>query len=96
MKGNYWDTFAKFNLDYDKRNQKYKTSKGFRSFYNLDMPIYSDTNTLTNNFNSILPDYEHQILSTISVDNSLDNLMHCLNDLKMNDFQQIDQNFNIK
>ena len=50
MKGNYWDTFAKFNLDYDKRNQKYKTSKGFRSFYNLDMPIYSDTNTLTNNF----------------------------------------------
>ena len=50
MKGNYWDTFAKFNLDYDKRNQKYKTSKGFRSFYNLDLPIYSDTNTLTNNF----------------------------------------------
>ena len=48
--GNYWDTFLKMNLDYDKRNQKFKTTKGFRSFYNIDMPIISDTNTLTNSY----------------------------------------------
>ena len=27
--GNYWDTFLKFNFDYDKRNQKFKTTDGF-------------------------------------------------------------------
>ena len=48
--GNYWDTFLKINLDYDKRNQKFKTTNGFRSFYNIDLPIVSDTNTLTNSY----------------------------------------------
>ena len=33
--GNYWDTFLNIDLDYDKRNQKYKTSDGFRSFYSI-------------------------------------------------------------
>ena len=51
MEGTYWDTFVKLNLDYDKRNQKFKASKGFRSFYNLDLPIISDTSTLTNSYN---------------------------------------------
>ncbi len=51
MDGSYWDTFVQLNLDYDKRNQKYKASKGFRSYYNLDLPIISDTNTLTNSYN---------------------------------------------
>jgi outer membrane protein insertion porin family len=48
--GNYFDTFLKFNFDYDKRNQKYKTSDGFRSNYSLSLPIISDTNTLTNRY----------------------------------------------
>ena len=50
MEGNYLDTYAKIKIDYDKRNQKYKTSKGFRSYYNVDMPIISETNTLTNTY----------------------------------------------
>ncbi len=49
--GNYFDTFLKFNFDYDKRNQKFKTSDGFRSNYNINVPIISDTNTLTNKYN---------------------------------------------
>ena len=49
--GNYFDTFLKFNFDYDKRNQKFKTSDGFRSNYNINVPIISDTNTLTNTYN---------------------------------------------
>tara|TARA_B100001093_G_scaffold267623_1_gene255944 strand:+ start:1513 stop:3756 length:2244 start_codon:yes stop_codon:yes gene_type:complete len=48
--GNYFDTFLKFNFDYDKRNQKFKTSDGFRSNYSLNVPIISDTNTLTNKY----------------------------------------------
>ena len=38
-------------FDYDKRNQKFQTNDGFRSFYSIDMPIVSDTNTLTNFYN---------------------------------------------
>ena len=49
--GNYFDTFFKFNFDYDKRNQKFKTSDGFRSNYSINVPIISDTNTLTNKYN---------------------------------------------
>ena len=48
--GNYFDTFIKLDFDYDKRNQRYQTSDGFRSRYYLDLPIISETNTLTNSF----------------------------------------------
>jgi len=51
QEGNYLDTFINLNFNYDKRNQKFKTSDGFRSFYGIDVPIVSETNTLTNTFN---------------------------------------------
>tara|TARA_B110000003_G_scaffold140681_1_gene142268 strand:- start:818 stop:3058 length:2241 start_codon:yes stop_codon:yes gene_type:complete len=51
QEGDYFDSFAKFYFDYDKRNQKFKTSSGFRSNYTLDLPIISKTNTLTNTYN---------------------------------------------
>ena len=48
--GNYWDTFLRFDFDHDKRNQKFQTSEGYRSYYSLDLPLISDTNTLVNSF----------------------------------------------
>jgi outer membrane protein insertion porin family len=51
QEGNYWDSFIKFNMNYDKRNQKFQTSSGFKSYYSLDMPIVSDTNTIKNYYN---------------------------------------------
>ena len=50
QQGNYLDTFIKFNFDYDKRNQKFKTTDGFRSYYSVNVPLISDTNTLTNSY----------------------------------------------
>ena len=50
MEGSYWDTFLRFNFNHDKRNQKFQTSDGFRSAYSLDLPIISDTNTVTNTY----------------------------------------------
>ena len=46
--GNYWDSFLILDFNYDKRNQKFQTSSGFRSFYSIDVPLVSDTNTLKN------------------------------------------------
>jgi len=51
QEGNYWDSFIKLNMNYDKRNQKFQTSSGFKSFYSLDLPIISDTNTIKNYYN---------------------------------------------
>ena len=48
--GDYWDTFLKLNFDNDKRNQKFQTSDGYRSFYAIDIPLVSDTNTLVNSY----------------------------------------------
>ena len=50
LDGNYFDTFLRFNFDYDKRNQYFQTSDGFRSRYYLDLPVISETNTLTNTY----------------------------------------------
>ena len=51
QEGNYWDSFINLNLNYDKRNQKFQTSSGFKSFYSLNMPVVSDTNTMKNYYN---------------------------------------------
>jgi outer membrane protein insertion porin family len=51
QEGNYWDSFINLDFNYDKRNQKFQTSSGFRSFYSLDLPVISDTNTLKNYYN---------------------------------------------
>ena len=48
--GNYFDQFIKIDFDYDKRNQKFQTSDGFRSYYSLDIPLISETYTLTNSY----------------------------------------------
>ena len=48
QEGDYWDTFLKFSSDYDKRNQKFKPSDGFRTNYSIDIPVVSENNTLTN------------------------------------------------
>ena len=50
QEGDYWDSFLNFNFDLDKRNQKFKTSSGYRSSYGIDLPIVSDSNTLTNRY----------------------------------------------
>ena len=50
QEGNYWDSFINLNFDYDTRNQKFQTTDGFRSQYFIDMPILSETATLTNTY----------------------------------------------
>ena len=51
QEGNYWDSFIKVDVNYDKRNQKFQPNSGFKSFYSLDLPIISDTNTIKNYYN---------------------------------------------
>ncbi len=48
--GSYWDTFTSISLDLDKRNQKFKTSDGYRSSFTTDIPLITKTNTFTNTY----------------------------------------------
>ena len=48
QEGDYFDNFLNLNFDYDKRNQKFQTSDGFRNFLSVNVPLISETNTLTN------------------------------------------------
>ena len=50
QKGNYFDAFVKFDFFYDKRNQKFRPTDGFYSKYDLDVPLISDNNTLSNSY----------------------------------------------
>jgi outer membrane protein insertion porin family len=48
QEGSYFDSFFNQTFSYDKRNQRYKTTDGFISRFTQNIPIISDTYTLTN------------------------------------------------
>ena len=46
--GNYFDIFTNLNFVYDKRDLKFQTTDGTLSRYSVDLPLLSDSNTLSN------------------------------------------------
>ena len=54
QEGSFFDTFFNHTLSYDKRNQRYKTSNGYISRFTQNIPLISESYTLTNT-------YDHKI-----------------------------------
>jgi outer membrane protein insertion porin family len=50
QQGSYFDTFFNHTLSYDKRNQRYKTSDGYISRLTQNIPLISESYTLTNSY----------------------------------------------
>ena len=78
QEGNYWDTFLKLRFNYDKRNQRFRPNDGFLSDLTLDLPLISDSNTLTNSYTyKVYTDlYENNVTSMsfyVEAANSLTN-----------------------
>ena len=48
QEGSYFDTFFNQTITYDKRNQKFKTSEGYISRFTQNIPLVSESYTLTN------------------------------------------------
>jgi outer membrane protein insertion porin family len=48
QEGSYFDTFFNQTFSYDKRNQKFKTSDGYISRFTQNLPLISESYTLTN------------------------------------------------
>ena len=67
--GDYFDSFINLNLNYDKRNQKFKTSNGFISSFESGIPIISKKNyTFSNSYNfKIFKEFYENNISTFSI-----------------------------
>ena len=50
QEGSYFDTFFNHAFTYDKRNQKYKSSDGYISRFRQNIPLISESYTLTNSY----------------------------------------------
>jgi len=50
QEGSYFDTFFNHTFSYDKRDQRYKTSDGFISRFTQNIPLISESYTLTNSY----------------------------------------------
>ncbi len=62
QEGDYWDTFLNINLNYDKRNQRFKATDGFLSNYYVKMPVISTNYSLTTG-------YDYKIFSELYENN---------------------------
>ena len=51
QEGSYSDLFFDYALTYDKRDQSYQPSEGYRSSFNQKLPIYSQNYAITNGYN---------------------------------------------
>ena len=50
QEGSYFDTFFNHTFSYDKRDQRYKTSDGYISRFSQNIPLLSESYTLTNSY----------------------------------------------
>ena len=50
QRGTYFDTDLDYTMDFDKRDQKFQTSNGFRSRFTQSIPLISETNALLNGY----------------------------------------------
>lgn len=48
--GTYYESKFSYGINYDRRNQKFQTSEGFRSQFSQSIPIYSDEYALGNSY----------------------------------------------
>ncbi len=62
QEGDYWDTFLNINLNYDKRNQRFKATDGFYSNYYVKMPVISTNYSITTG-------YDYKIFSELYENN---------------------------
>ena len=50
QEGSYFDTFFNYTFDYDQRNQKFQTTDGYRSRFSQNIPLISESYSLTNRY----------------------------------------------
>tara|TARA_Y100000590_G_scaffold26555_1_gene29883 strand:+ start:4670 stop:6922 length:2253 start_codon:yes stop_codon:yes gene_type:complete len=59
QEGDYFDTLFTYNVSYDKRNQSYQPSDGFRSIFTQTLPLFADNQSLVNGYEF---NYYHELI----------------------------------
>ena len=68
QEGSYFDINFKYSLDYDKRNQKWQTSEGYRSVFTQRIPIISETYSFLNGYEfTKFMDFDNDLITKFSV-----------------------------
>ena len=67
QEGSYFDTTIFYQLDYDKRNQKFQTSDGFRSKFTQSIPIVSTDYALLNGYEFSKYEQFNDIIGSVSI-----------------------------
>ncbi len=52
QKGNYFDNFFDLSFNYDKRNQRFQPSEGYKTNFSSSIPLISETGTFSNTISS--------------------------------------------
>lgn len=65
--GDYFETAFSYNIDYDKRNQKWQTSEGYRSKFTQSIPIISENYAMLNGYEyTKWIDFENDLITKIN------------------------------
>ena len=67
QEGSYFDATIFYQLDYDKRNQKFQTSDGFRSKFTQSIPIFSEDYALLNGYEFSKYEQFNDIIGSVSI-----------------------------
>ena len=68
QEGSNFDTSFKYSLDYDLRNQKFMTSKGYRSQFTQSVPVISEVYSLGNSYQfSVYNKLPNDMITNISL-----------------------------
>ena len=67
QEGTYFDTTIFYQLDYDKRNQKFQTSDGFRSKFTQSIPILSEDYALLNGYEFSKYQQFNDVIGSVSI-----------------------------
>ena len=68
QKGSYFDSDLNYLIDYDKRNQKFQTTDGFRSRFSQSIPMVSDSYGLINGYEfNYYQEIMDEMISSISI-----------------------------
>ncbi len=66
--GSYFETAFSYSIDYDKRNQKWQTSEGYRSKFTQSIPIVSDNWAMLNGYSfTKWIDFENDLITKFEV-----------------------------
>ena len=64
QEGSYFETAFSYSFDYDKRNQKWQTSEGYRSKFTQSIPIVSDNWAMLNGYSfTKWVDFENDLIT---------------------------------